>query len=305
MRKVILSIFFLFLIPFGFSQSNMDSLVFWSARLMDKKLSDQVKENENKKFIELLTDELSDPSSFENSFAELKAVSIQTSPDKSFRVFTWFTLLKTGYKSHGLVQSNVKKIKDPVVTYLQDQGEDLRSAQYKTLNAKSWFGSLYYDMIPFKIKGKKYYAVLGFNPGNGISHKKVVDIIQIMSNGQPRFGAAVFEKDKKMATRIILEYDSRAKVSLRYNEELKMIVFDHLVPSRPELENQYDKYIPDLSYDGFAFESKAWIYKPDVPAVNTSEEQGSQGTRLVIDGVNDQNTLEKKISGEDEKKKEN
>ncbi len=306
MRKVTLSMLgFIFFTTIGWGQSpNLDSLVFWSSHFLDTKLPDELKTNDNQKFIETLSEELGDKSSLENSYAELKSVSIQTSPDKTYRIFTWFTVHKNGYQCHGLVQSTIKKSKPPVVTKLNDQGEDLRSAQYKTLYAKNWFGALYYDMIPFKIKGKKYCLLLGFNPGDGLSHKKVVDIVQVMANGQPKFGAPVFEKDRKMASRIILEYDARAKVSLRYNEETKLIVFDHLVPLRPELTDQYPFYVPDLSYDAFELEKESWVYKPDVDARNATENPGNLGTRLVIDGVNDQQTLENKMSGNDDQKKE-
>lgn len=299
MRKVTLSIFgFIVFLSVGYSQStNIDSLVALSSRFLQIKVSDEVKTKDNENFIETFTEELSNKSSINNSYSELKSVSVQTSADKSFRIFTWFTLHKNGYKCHGLVQTMSKKFKTPVVTKLNDQGEDLKSAQFKTLNAKTWFGALYYDMVPFKIKGKKYCMLLGFNPGNGVSHKKVVDIVQIMANGQPRFGAAVFEMDKRMASRIILEYDGRAKVNLRYNEQSKLIVFDHLVPLRPELTDQFQFYVPDMSYDAFELDKKSWIYKPDVDARNATENLGNQGDRLVIDGVNDQQTLENKMSG--------
>lgn len=307
MRKFTLSILGLFLLAHvGFSQTNMDSILFWSSRFLDMKLSDETKDIENQKFIEAFSEELSTKNSFDNSYADLKSVSVQTSPPfqgKSFRIFTWFTIHKSGYKSHGLVQSISNKIKTPVVTSLNDQGETIKSAQSKTLNAKNWFGALYYNMVPFKLKGKKYFLLLGFNPGNGISHKKVVDVIQIMSNGQPRFGAPVFETNSKMTNRIILEYDSRAKITLRYNDATKMIVFDHLAPLRPELTDQYQYYVPDMSYDAFELAKDSWVYKADVDAKNATEENGSEGIRLVIEGVNDQKTLENNMSGIKEDKK--
>src|SRR5688572_32007912 len=110
----------------------------------------------------------------------------------------------------------------------------MRQPDVKSLGPKNWYGAIYYDLVPFKVKGKKYYMLLGFNPGNGLSHKKVIDIVQVMSNGQPRFGAALFEKENKTIYRYILEYDARAKVSVRYDEKKKMVVFDHLSPVRPE-----------------------------------------------------------------------
>jgi hypothetical protein len=286
-----------------FCQTEMDSLVAWSSKFLDQKSTDDVKTYYNEKFIESFTEVLEDKNSLDRDFHELKSVSVQTSPDKNLRIFTWFTITKTGYATHGLVQSIIPAIKKPVVTTLRDQGEDLRSAQYKVLNAKSWFGALYYDMIPFKIKGKKYYILLGFNPGDGLSHKKVIDIVQVMNNGQPRFGAPLFEKDKKAASRIILQYDARAKITLRYNAETKMIVFDHLVPSRAELVDQYQNYIPDLSYDAFELKKNNWEYKPDIDARNADENAGSLGERYVIDGVNDQKTLENKMSGGNNEKK--
>ncbi len=298
MRKsifVILGLVFLS-IPV-FAQSETDSLISWSSKFLDKQYNDETKLVNNELFIDELTSLLENKKSFDRSFPELNSVSVQTSHDKSFRVFTWFVITKSGYKTFGLMQTINPKIKNAVVTRLSDQGEDLRSAQFKTLNAKNWFGALYYDMIPFKIKGKKYHLLLGFNPGNGLSHKKVVDVVQIMNNGQPRFGAAVFEKDKKTASRIVLEYDARAKISLRYIDGVQMIVFDHLSPSRPEFVDQYEHYVPDLSYDAFELTKTGWKYLPDVKPLNPDENAGSEGVRLVIPGVNDEETLKNKMSG--------
>lgn len=300
MRKAILIIGLSGIVNTVYLQSVLnDSSAIWASHFLDKTISDQQKTLENERFIESMTDLLESNESWEADFSALKSVSIQTSIDKSIRIFTWFVLAKDGYHPQGIIQTKVPKMKTPVVTRLVDKTNDTRSAQFKTLNAKSWLGALYYDMVPFKVKGKKYYAVTGYNPGNGLSHRKVIDIIQVMNNGQPRFGAPLFEKDKKFAHRIVLEYDARAKVTLRYLNDKKMFVFDHLVPSRPELADQVQHYVPDLSYDAFELVKNGWLYKPDIDARNATENEGNQGTRLVIEGVNDQNTLEKKSAGGD------
>jgi hypothetical protein len=297
MRKSIFVILGLFsLSTVGFSQTEIDSLAAWSSRFLEQKYADDAKISLNEQFIESFTEILENKKSFDQDFSALKSVSVQTASDKTLRIFTWFTITKSGYLCHGLVQTINPKIKNAVVTRLNDKGEDLRTAQFKVLNGKNWFGALYYDMVPFKIKGKKYYMVLGFNPGDGLSHKKVVDVVQVMNNGQPRFGAPLFEKDKKQASRIILEYDARAKITLRYIEDARMIVFDHLSPSRPELVNQYQYYIPDLSYDAFELTKNIWEFVPDVKPLNPDENLGTQGTRLVINGINDEQTLKDKMS---------
>lgn len=303
MRKAFLSLGLFLIVTSGYLQSTLnDSSVIWASHFLDKSISDQQKNQENEKFTEAMMEVLGENNSNEVDFSGLKSVSIQTSADRTLRIFTWFVLLKDGYQPHGIIQTRVPKIKTPVVTRLYNKTNDTRSAQFKSLNSKSWLGALYYDLIPFKIKGKKYYAVTGFNPGNGLSHRKVIDVIQITNNGQPRFGAPIFEKDKKFAHRIILEYDARAKVTLRYIDDKKMFVFDHLVPARAELVDQPQHYVPDMSYDAFELVKNGWSYKPDIDARNATEENGNQGTRLVIDGVNDQNTLENKSSGTDPEK---
>jgi len=298
MRKLLVCLVFSLTAGLGSYAQNTDSLGIWASMLLDKKWSDEVKLATNQKFIDFLTQELEDPATIDKSYSHLSSVSVKTSQDKNFRIFSWFVLTQKGYQTFGLFQTIVKKNKKPVITVLRDQGPSMKQADSKSLGGKNWFGALYYDMIPFKINGKKYHMLLGYNPGNGLSHKKVIEVVQVMSNGQPRFGAAVFEKEKKTVYRYILEYDARAKVSLRYNEKKKMVVFDHLSPLRPEFENQFDKYVPDMSYDGFELSSKNWLYVPDVPALNTTEENGNNGTRLIIDGINDQGTLERIISGD-------
>ena len=48
-------------------------------------------------------------------------------------------------------------------------------------------------------------------------------------------------------------------MSVKWNERMKMIVFDHLSPSQPSLAGNYEYYGPDFSYDGFRFEKDAWV----------------------------------------------
>lgn len=298
MRKAILISWLSISATTGYLQTALpDSVDIWASHFLDKTISDVQKFNENVRFIESMTEWLEGTETWNADFSKLTSVAIQSTQDKTLRIFTWFVLGKDGYHPQGLVQTKTPKLKSPVITRLFDKSTDSRGSQFKTLNSKSWLGALYYDMVPFKVKGKKYHALLGYNPGNGLFHRKIIDIVQIMNNGQPRFGAPVFEKDKKFAHRIILEYDARAKVTLRYLDDKKMFVFDHLIPSRPELVDQIQHYVPDMSYDAFELAKNGWQYKADIDARNATEEKGNDGNRLVIDGVNDQNTLEQKSSG--------
>ena len=51
----------------------------------------------------------------------------------------------------------------------------------------------------------------------------------------------------------MLEYTSEAKVKLNWDEQYKMILFDHLIPFNNPYTNS-PTYVPDGSYDGFKLE---------------------------------------------------
>ena len=49
---------------------------------------------------------------------------------------------------------------------------------------------------------------------------------------------------------------------------MKMIMFDHLSPSRPSYTGNYEYYGPDFSYDGFRFEKDAWVLTEQIDMRN-------------------------------------
>jgi hypothetical protein len=65
-------------------------------------------------------------------------------------------------------------------------------------------------------------------------------------------------------------------MNLRYNEDLGMLVFDHLASSdpRPESKGVYSLYGPDLSYDGLKFEKGYWMLYKDIDPHNITKDEG-------------------------------
>jgi hypothetical protein len=57
-------------------------------------------------------------------------------------------------------------------------------------------------------------------------------------------------------------------MSLRYDPQKKMIVFDHLSPTKPSLEGQYEFYGPDFTYDGLKFEKGVWEHYQNIEITN-------------------------------------
>jgi hypothetical protein len=265
-------------LPQNFSQAE-DSLVALSSVFLKPNADDGVKQERLQQFEALLEETLSDPASLQFTFPKLTHVSIQGPEDRSFRIFTWFTLSRMGYEPHGIVQvAGTKKKPGGKVYILHHNKEPMRSLSYKTLDADEWFGAVYYEMLEFRYKKKKAWLLMGFNGNDGIIHKKVIDVLTIAYNGEPKFGAPVFFNEERMASRVVFQYNAKAKMSLSYHPKSKMIIFDHLAPERPGLEEQYQYYVPDLSYDGLKLDGEKWIYKKDVDARNLDENKGKEGT---------------------------
>ena len=68
--------------------------------------------------------------------------------------------------------------------------------------------------------------------------------------------------------RLVFEYSAELSSSIRYNAQLKMIVFDHLAPLHPLYHGNYQFYGPDGSYDGLRFIEGIWVREDDVDARN-------------------------------------
>ena len=83
----------------------------------------------------------------------------------------------------------------------------------------------------------------------------------------------LFEKDlffngKDRMDRMVLEYSTQVAMSLRYDPDMDMITFDHLVPFHPIYNGNYEFYGPDGSFDGLEFAAGTWIFREDIDARN-------------------------------------
>ncbi|MCX7744250.1 MAG: hypothetical protein N2167_06755 [Flavobacteriales bacterium] len=259
--------------------SYEDSLVALSTNFLHPEYPEELKKEKLTRFESLLHAVLLNTESVDYPFSQLTQVSKLQPPNKRFRLFTWFTVHPWGYKAHGMVQITDSKRKKNRVITLSEPTETIKSISNKSLDASHWLGMVYYDLIPV-IQGKNtYYVLLGFHGNDGLTHKKFIDVITVSSNGTIKFGAPVFIQDQRTSHRVIFEYRANAKMSLRYNEKNKMIVFDHLSPENPSLKGQYQYYVPDFSYDAFKLEKGKWIYKPDIFTKNESENKGNEGKK--------------------------
>jgi hypothetical protein len=120
---------------------------------------------------------------------------------------------------------------------------------------------------------------LGYKANNLYSTKKVIEILTV-SGGKLNFNSPLFKADNKTRNRIIFEFNAQILMTLKYEEKMNMIVFDHLSFEEPSQMGQYEHYVNDFSYDGFRFKRGKWIWVKDIDPRNPKEPRKNIPKRL-------------------------
>jgi hypothetical protein len=222
--------------------------------------------------VDLLNETLFLPGSFEYPFDQLRNMGKITSPDQKIRFFTWNLPLKDGtQKFYGFVLHKTGNDNTITVSKLTDRRATLQDPLMSMLTAGNWYGCLVYEIAENKINGDTYYTLLGYCPENLFITRKLVDVLWFNDNREPVFGKALFHFNKQMQYRIVFEYAARVQMSLKWNEKMNMVVFDHLAPLKPSYTGNYQYYGPDLSFDGLRFEKGVWELIENVDVRNVEE----------------------------------
>lgn len=236
-----------------------DSLKEISFQVINKE-NEPERYNANFKFIKTLVSALKVPHSFNFKFDSLKSISIQTSPDMRFRVFTWPVQNQDGsYRFYGTIQMNNPDGKLRMFPLIDYSAGIKDPADTVTSNEK-WFGAEYYQIIPVLHNVRvPYYILLGWKGNTVKTTKKVIEVLYF-KNGKAYMGMPVFsgKKDIAQKKRIIFEYSRQVSMMLNYLPEEGMIVFDHLAPPDSKMKDKFDVYGPDLSYDGYKLVNGKW-----------------------------------------------
>jgi hypothetical protein len=231
--------------------------------------SDDTRYMLNEDLREELKSLLTHPGVMTHPFESWTTMSTITSPDGAFRIFNWNVEDDFGMHSHYcyIVKPDGK---ENTVIELKEDKITISPRPEHTLTADHWYGALYYSIIPVKKGGKTLYTVLGFSGNDRATNRKLLDVFYFKGKtiriGYPLFQES--ENSDRLVRRVFLEYSDKAIISLRMNENLGAIVFDHLTPERPDLEGLYDFYIPDMTYDGYKWVDGIWEFHPDFIAWN-------------------------------------
>ncbi len=239
-----------------------DSLVY-CADSMYTSLTEEQKSDAGIVFIKYMKSYLKLPNSFKYDCKKLdEKISIQTSPNKAFKIYTWQVVPnENNIRYYGVVQMSDGKY----FPLIDISPEIIRGGEDTVLYDMKWYGCLYYNIIEKEIQGVPIYFLLGWNGANMNSDKKIIDAFTFDNNNKPVFGAPLFNSiergKRKLVQRYILEYQKGSRVSM--NLDNNIIVLDHCESQIGDPAKKYT-YIPDGTYDGFIWDNNKWNMSENV-----------------------------------------
>jgi len=203
--------------------------------------------------------------SFFYQFDSLKKIGIIYSPDLTFRIICWDIPLSNGLFRY---MCYFQKIPDdhqcPEIYKLYDITTLDTSVNIQKIDIHHWYGALYYSVLANRIQNQTVYTLFGLDMNNDLSNRKIIETMYFSESGSPVFGIPLLFNKKEYKSRLVLEYTKRANISLRFDEHLNMILFDHLAPISPLQAGKYEFYGPDGTFDGFKFVDNKWLFISNV-----------------------------------------
>ena len=220
----------------------------------------------NEDFKLLLAKTLEKKEAYNYDFDSLsKFMSTVKSKDGFFRLFNWNIQLKN-QKQH---YDCWIYFSDKSIIKLKDSKNKSKNIEFISLEKQNWLGALYFDIIDLKKKNKTIYTLLGWDGNDMFSNKKVIETLIFKKKNLPQFGVPIFNYPSgKTKRRVIFQYNKDSYMSLKHNliKREDYIVFDHLIPTSPNLKDFPDWYVTDLSFDAFMWEENKWQFKRDFNA---------------------------------------
>ncbi|MBP7238699.1 MAG: hypothetical protein KBA14_00615 [Saprospiraceae bacterium] len=201
--------------------------------------------------------------SYEVSLDSIPWLSIVHGAD--FRLVTWqLKVSNEEYKYGGFIQWP-----DRIVRF-KDTRPFINGSSYSTYTPSSWYGCIYYHIIPFELDGKSYYVLLGFNAENSTLNTKVADVLDL-TGPDIRLGVPVFTGKEEARTRLMVTYGDISNTRMTYDSKLGGIIHDH-VETLPGIgPNGEDLPVSDGSMEAWILKKGKWEYQEEVYDVKVTE----------------------------------
>jgi hypothetical protein len=216
-------------------------------------------------FTRMLVRALATPHSFHYPFDSLRNISRVYAPDSSFRIFTWQVMRdEQVFRRHGAIQMKTPDGRLKLFPLI-DRSPMFYLSMDTVASTDWWMGALYYRIIRKEYAGKPYYTLLGYDEHTVRSTRKVAEVLHFDASGRPRFGGPFFRfpagdtLHAPLMSRFWIEYKKDGNGRMQFDEELDLIIFDHLISESDEPDKPHT-FIPDGDYEGFRWENGAWQY---------------------------------------------
>lgn len=262
-----------FLLTTGQDLVSLEERMSLSHDMLVKAESDDLKVQAANELAALFEEAFGNKESFTYPFSKISRVVKLLPDDEALRVFNWTVPLSDNtFRYHMYVLfPNGKFVRFSNVTELT------HSDERKEISNENWYGSLYYEIKRVKVKGKSYYTLLGWDGNDQLTTKKVIDVLVTNGKSKASLGYPLFDHEGLLKHRRVFEFASDAQVNLKWLKSKKIIVFDHLEPTSPNLEGQYAFYGPSTSFDGYEWAGDHWKLNENVdmsrPKSNSSNAQ--------------------------------
>ena len=239
----------------------------------------------SERFIRQLVKTLKIPNSYQYPFNKLKErINIMYADDQAFRIFNWDVDMSDIFKRYyGAIQLPSENLKLYGLTDCSQQ--ILKGAEDSTFTGGKWYGAMYYRIMATEVGGHKMYTMFGYSSASPLSNKKILDPLIITDNsitfGAPVFGIGSKNFPRQPIKRFILEYKKGVHVSMNWDKEHNVIVFDNLSSQINDPNRKYT-YVPSGQYDGFRWDNGMWNYLHDLIPINpvqdgeTPEDEGQK-----------------------------
>ncbi len=215
-------------------------------------------------FTRILVRALQIPYSFYHSFDSLITISRLYSPDSTFRIFTWqVNKDENTHRRHGAIQMNTKDGSLKLFPLIDRSSLIINQADTIT-NNEWWIGAIYYKILLHKIVDRNYYTLLGYDENNRLSTRKIIEILSFDAMNRPVFGSNIFDfsmdkTQKNPQSRYWIEYKKDAQASIKFDQELDLLIYDHLISETNEIDRK-ETYVPDGDYEAFKWTNGKWLH---------------------------------------------
>ncbi|MCT4616112.1 MAG: hypothetical protein N4A49_14710 [Marinifilaceae bacterium] len=205
---------------------------------------------------------LKTPNSFEYNFMGLNRVKIISSSDQKIRLFSWGFKLSDGkWRYYCIIQ---KRNKNNITVHNLIHSKTLLKRE-SVYTAKSWYGALYYNIIPYAKKYPNRYFLVGWDGNIDNYQRKILEVIDFDQDNNITIGVKSIKSNNRYLKRIIFNYSTKTVMNINYKKN--KFIFDHLAPSQPKYKGYYEFYGPDFSYDSLEKHKNEWEIKQNINPV--------------------------------------